>query len=192
MTEFNYSTLEPLETERLVLRQLLNSDLFQLYKIRSDESVNQFIDREIESDINETRDFIKKITELIQNNTSLYWAIVFRETNTLVGTICYWNFNYNKEDAEIGYELLPEYQGKGLMQEAIKRVINFGFEMLKLKSISAFVSEKNTKSIALLNKFQFEIVPNNLSDKTEGENLKEMIRFKLEAEYYRRNILNTL
>jgi len=187
MLEHNYSKFEPIETERLIIRPLSIDDLLPLHRIRSDKNINRYIERENEIDIKETKEFIQKIKELTENNTCIYWAIIFRNYNLLIGTICFWNFNFNIEEAEIGYELLPEFQGKGIMLEATNGVIDFGFEILKLKSISAFVSEKNIKSIALLEKFHFKIFPNNLSDKSEVGKLKEMIRFKLEEENYRRN-----
>jgi ribosomal-protein-alanine N-acetyltransferase len=180
----NYSTFKSFTTDRLIIRTLLDTDLFELHALRSDESLNQYTDREIAMDLDETKEFIQKISELIKNNLCLYWVIVDKDQNKLIGTICYWNFNFNKEEAEIGYELLPEYQGKGIMQEAVQCLIHFGFEILKMKTISAFVSSKNIKSIALLNKFDFNIVPKNSSVKIVEGNLKDMIHYELLKEDY--------
>ena len=62
-----------------------------------------------------------------------------------------------KEDlvAEIGYALLPGFQGKGIMQEAIEKVIEYGFISMKLKSIVADLKPANIKSIKLLERNGF-------------------------------------
>jgi ribosomal-protein-alanine N-acetyltransferase len=59
------------------------------------------------------------------------------------------------EVAEIGYELLPEFQGKGIMQEAVAKIIEFCFQALKLKSLEACADMNNRPSIKLLEKFNF-------------------------------------
>lgn len=179
MSEFKFSRFQPLTTERLLIRPLSDSDLLQLHKIRSDATVNRYINRKNAADISETKEFIQKISELVQHDTCLYWAIAFKDQKALIGTICYWNFNYNKEEAEIGYELLPEFQGKSIMFEAVQCVIQFGFEMLKLKTISAFISENNTKSISLLNKFHFKKIHDNSTNANTIGNWMEKIRFSL-------------
>jgi len=51
--------------------------------------------------------------------------------------------------------LLPEFQGKGIMQEVIPVVIKYGFEEMNLQSIDAEVDPNNTKSIMLMEKFGF-------------------------------------
>jgi ribosomal-protein-alanine N-acetyltransferase len=73
----------------------------------------------------------------------------------LIGTICYWNLNYNEESAEIGYELMPDMQGKGIMQEAITAVIAWGFNEMKLETITAFPIGENERSVRLLEKNRF-------------------------------------
>jgi Acetyltransferases, including N-acetylases of ribosomal proteins len=63
--------------------------------------------------------------------------------------------------AEIGFELLPENHGKGIMQEVIPRVIQFGFEEMKLETIEAEVSPRNLKSVRLLEKNNFTLAAVN-------------------------------
>lgn len=58
--------------------------------------------------------------------------------------------------AEIGYELLPDFQGKGIMQEAISKVIDFGILHIGLNSIEAYTHSKNQSSTRLLEKFNFK------------------------------------
>ena len=51
--------------------------------------------------------------------------------------------------------LLPEYQGKGIISEAIKEVINYGFMVMKLHSIEAIIDPKNFASERVLQKNRF-------------------------------------
>ena len=57
--------------------------------------------------------------------------------------------------AEIGYVLHPAQQGKGIMDEAIKAVLQYGFETMKLHSVEANVNPANTNSMKLLEKNGF-------------------------------------
>jgi ribosomal-protein-alanine N-acetyltransferase len=74
----------------------------------------------------------------------------------LIGTICLWNLSIEEERAEIGYELLPGYQGNGYMQEAVARVIRHGFETMQLKEIEACPRADNYSSVKLLVKNSFK------------------------------------
>lgn len=67
-----------------------------------------------------------------------------------------WNLNEEENKAEVGYELLPDFQGKGIAQEALSAVITFGFEVMKLKTIEAYTHKENLKSTKLLEKFNFK------------------------------------
>src|SRR5579871_6749068 len=108
-----------LKTERLIFRQLNADDKDEIFKLRSDESVNQFLDRPKANSIDDALQFIDKIDGFIKNGESIMWAIVLKDDPKLIGTICLWNFQNENTEAEIGYELLPEFQGKKIMQEAI-------------------------------------------------------------------------
>jgi ribosomal-protein-alanine N-acetyltransferase len=98
---------------------------------------------------------LQSINEEIDRNESITWGIALKKSDKLVGTVCFWNISEKNFKAEIGYELLFDYQGKGIMQEAIKPVIRYGFEKMKLACIEAFPIPNHTKSISLLEKNGF-------------------------------------
>ena len=155
MIEINLSPFPELVTDRLVFRQLRMEDAEDIYLLRSDESVNALIDRVTATSIEDAYSFINKIISAQNNNESIMWVIALKDDPKLIGTICYWNIVKEKDEAEVGYELLPPYHGKGIMQEALLKVIEYGFDILKLKRIVADPKEINLKSVKLLEKCGF-------------------------------------
>jgi ribosomal-protein-alanine N-acetyltransferase len=145
-----------LQTERLTLRQLTSSDDKEIFALRSDENVNKYLDRKRSKSIDDAKNFILTINENVLRNDSIYWAMTLRSTNKLIGTICLFDFSEDDSKAEIGYELLPGFQGKGIMQEAISKVIDFGVRDIGLNSIEAYTHAQNQSSVRLLEKFNFK------------------------------------
>ena len=70
----------------------------------------------------------------------------------------------------MGYELLPEFQGKGMMSEAVNFVLKFGFKDLNLGRIEAFTNRNNFDSIKLLQNLKF-IFDKDRRDEMFPENL---------------------
>ncbi|MBS1524064.1 MAG: GNAT family N-acetyltransferase [Bacteroidetes bacterium] len=144
-----------LTTERLFLRDLQPDDAEEIYRLRKDEKVNELIGRQSAVTIDDAREFIGKILLLAENYEVVMWAITLIGSNKLAGTILYWHIERLKDKAEVGYELLPEYQGKGIMTEALEKVIEFGFKELRFKTITANPNGKNLKSIQVLERHGF-------------------------------------
>ena len=144
-----------LTTDRLVLRKLEIDDAGELLKLRSDESVNKYLERPKSTTINEVIEFINKIQAGISKNESFYWAISLKNESKLIGTICLWNLDKENSRAEVGYELLPAYQGKGLMREALSKIIAYGFQILSFKTITAYTDSANERSVRILEKNNF-------------------------------------
>ena len=141
-----------LETERFTLRQLQEYDDQEIFALRSSESVNRYIGRKPSQSIEDARAFIKTI----HKNNSLYWVITMKGADQLIGTISLFDFSADNLKAEIGYELLPEFQGRGIMQEALSKVLEFSFQQLHLKLIEACCNVENKSSIKLLAKLNFK------------------------------------
>jgi ribosomal-protein-alanine N-acetyltransferase len=147
----NFPPFTDLTTERLLLRQLQPGDEEEIFLLRSDEKVSALIDRPIATTIDDARQFINKIIAA----QAMMWVITLKDNPKLIGTIVYWNIVKEKDEAEVGYELLPQYRGLGIMQEALLKVIEFGFKTLGLKSIFADPKAINEPSIKLLKKCGF-------------------------------------
>ncbi|RYY81678.1 MAG: N-acetyltransferase, partial [Chitinophagaceae bacterium] len=128
----------------------------EIFALRSDAAVNRYLGRKPSGSIAEARDFILAIQENVRRNESLYWAIAFTGTDPLVGTICLFGFSDDPSKAEIGYELLPGFQGKGIMQEALSAVIAYATGPLGLHSIEAGTHPDNQGSTRLLEKSGFQ------------------------------------
>ena len=173
MLQRNFNPFPALASQRLRLRRLKPEDVQEIYSLRSNESVNLYLDRQPASSIDDAHMFIEKINANIDNNISLYWAICLKENPRLIGTICYFDFSDTGESAEIGYELHPFYQHKGIMHEALSVVIPFGFQTLELKSIIAVLSADNENSIRLLEKNRFRLEPDGIDPK---DNLVKYVR----------------
>jgi len=155
MTEIRFTPFPTLTTERFVLRRLSIQDDNEIFAIRSDESVAKYLDRPIAKSIDEARQFIAKINSSIDNNESIYWVINFKNDSKFIGSICLWNISWEERKAEIGFELFPVHQGKGIMQEVLPVIIKYGFEKMKLNSVEGEVDPDNLKSIKLMIKNGF-------------------------------------
>jgi ribosomal-protein-alanine N-acetyltransferase len=153
--QFPHVQFPELQTTRLFLRALTTGDDDAIFALRSNDEVNRFIGRTAAQTLADAARFIQERIKDTAASEGVYWAIELKSTGRLIGTICYWNLNYGDESAEIGYELMPDMQGKGIMQEAITAVIAWGFNEMKLETITAFPIGGHERSIRLLEKNGF-------------------------------------
>jgi ribosomal-protein-alanine N-acetyltransferase len=158
MLNLNFTPFPLLSTDRLELRALDLTDKNEIFAIRSNFDMAKYLNRPVITTIEEAVEFIQKIRSGIENDKWIYWAICLKGTPALIGTICLWNISVDEGKGEVGFELLPDWQGKGIMFEALREVVKFGFETIGLKSIEGEVDPENEKSINLMKKMGFEKV----------------------------------
>lgn len=137
-------------TKRTHLRALTISDKAAIYSLRSNPEIGTYLRRPLAKTEKEAADFIEKINKGFIENEWIYWGITLINSSKIIGTICLWNFSEKENSGEIGYELLPNFQKKGLMQEAISAILKFSFNELKLNKITAQVNPNNQASIRSL------------------------------------------
>jgi len=155
MLSINFNPFPLLTTDKLLLRHIDKSDVNEIFFLRSDEKVMKYIDRPPAKTTDDAYKFIQIINDLEKNNEEVTWAITLKDDLKLIGTICYWNIKKEHYRAEIGFALHPDYWGKGIMQEALTEVLNYGFKVMNLHSIEANVNPDNAASIKLLEKNNF-------------------------------------
>lgn len=153
--ELNFTPFPELKTERLVLRRMLMEDAHALFEMRSDERVMQFLDRPRAKTIADAENLIRLIDHDIDSNIGITWGVSLHGTSRLIGTMGFWNITKAHFRAEIGYLLHPDFQGKGLMMEAAKKTIDFGFREMGLHSIEANINPNNLRSAKMLEKCGF-------------------------------------
>ena len=155
MLALNFKPFPILKTDRLILRQIKKNDDNHLFKLRTDTEAMKFLGKKIPSTMAEIHHLIKRFEYGIANKTDLPWGICIANNAQLIGTIGFHNIEKEHYRAKIGYMLLPEFWNKGLMSEALKTTIEYGFKTVKFHTIQANIDPKNEKSAAILKKFNF-------------------------------------
>ena len=150
-------TLHALRSGRLLLRKPRLSDWKVISHLRSDRDLNQFVQRPNADTREKAVNFIKSTNLKIENNDLLYWAISLSDTEEMIGSICLWNFSEDRKTAEVGYDLKAEFHKKGIMDEALKMVLNYGIKELGIRMIEAFTQRDNIASVRLLERNSFSL-----------------------------------
>jgi len=145
-----------IETKNLVLESFMIQDAEEIFKIRSDDRVTKYLDRDNHKTVDESGSMIQSIIKSFEDKAGINWIIREKISFEVVGYIGYWKLIRENVRAEIGYALKPEYWGKGYMSEALLKVIEFGFNEFNLHSIMGNVNSQNKRSIKLLEKYGFK------------------------------------
>jgi len=164
MKELNVTSFPVLETERLILRQVNEADVHEVFFLRSSTEVGKYIARNPQKNIEQTLEFIEKTKRNMIDNTAIPWAITFKDNDALIGTLSLHSFSEDNTVAEVGYDLNPEFQKKGIMSEALKAVLSYGFQDLGLLMIEAFTQIENESSKLLLIKNKFQLHPTRIDE----------------------------
>lgn len=163
-----------LQTERLILKQINENHADDILKIRSNEVINRYVKRNSPKTNYDALAFILHLKKKTQDKEIIFWGISHKDHPKLIGTICLWNFSEDRTTAEVGYELLPDYHKKGIMSEAFRNVLTFGFNHLQLQKILAITNQFNHDSQTLLVKHGFA-----LDEKMKDKEIPDNIIFSL-------------
>lgn len=155
MLEINFHPFKNLETERLLLRRVSQNDIPEILALRGNSETMKYIPRPLVTNFDEAFAHYQMIEDKIESNEGINWAITLKGNEKLIGIIGHYRIQPENHRCEIGYMILPEYQGHGIVTEAIKVVLEFGFEDLKMHSIEAVIDPKNKASERVLQKNGF-------------------------------------
>lgn len=142
---------DKIEGKKIILRSFKICDAKADSKIGNDLQVRKYISGIPENyNIKQSKKWIASLSNEKDRITS---AISEKKTNNLVGTILFKNIS--KGFAEIVYSIGSEYSGKGYGTEAVKLMIDYGFNKLNLEGINALVNKNNFASQKILEKVGF-------------------------------------
>ena len=155
MLEINFHPFQNLETERLLLRRINESDVDEVLELRGNPETMKYIPRPLTKTKEDALKHIRMIEEKIISNTGINWGMTIKGSPKIIGIIGHYRIQPENHRSEIGYMMLPECNGKGYMSEAIKAVLAYGFEQMNLHSIEAVIDPDNTSSEKVLQKLNF-------------------------------------
>ena len=138
--------------------------------LRSDTEINKYVKRPSAETKEKAMAFIDRITIGVDNGQNYYWVIAETGENKMIGSICLWNFSEDRAKAEIGYDLSPDQQGRGIMNEAMGAILDFGFGQLGLECIEAYTHWDNRASRRLLEQNRF-VLADGIKDEDNADNL---------------------
>jgi ribosomal-protein-alanine N-acetyltransferase len=143
-----------LTTERLDLVEIQQSHLKDLFLLFGDTKVTEFYNLLPLASEQEGQKLLDWFRSRFKDGLGIRWGIALKGKSDIIGTIGFNNYT-QKHRANIGYDLQSLYWGKGYMTEALKAVIDFGFNELDINRIEAEVMQGNIASEKLLEKLNF-------------------------------------
>ena len=154
VTGFNSMDTPILDSKRLHYRPITLDDLAFIYELFSRRETNEYSeDSSIES-MDEALELYRKYLE--PGGTGYFRVIIENVSGEPIGTIGLYMYSKKHKRAEIGYDLMKEYWGNGYITEAVKTLLDYGFNELDLVRIEATVDSENGASIRVLEKNGFQ------------------------------------
>ena len=143
-----------LQSERLKLQEISKDDIDILFKLNSIPEIDEFNTLGIPKDIEITKKIYQPVLEDQKSEIRklFCWLIIKKTGKEVIGVAGLKSSNDRFRMGEIYYNLSPDHWGWGFATEVAQRLINFGFEKLKLHRIEAGVATGNKRSIRVLEK----------------------------------------
>lgn len=144
------------ETERLILRDLLPEDEAGMFELDSDRDVHRYVGRKPVETIDESRKVIEFIREQYRSNGIGRWAVIEKDTGSFVG----WTglklmrepINGRNNYYDIGYRFIKRYWGRGYATETALASVRYAWDVLKVDEVFAIADVSNTASRRVLEK----------------------------------------
>lgn len=147
-----------LETERLLVRTVLECDLKSIYQIHKDEQVNQYLPYDTWTCWNDALKWHRNIKERQARGDAQQFVIVQKSDLSIVGTCIVFGYKSADSSCEIGYVLNRMFWRQGFMFEALSALTSHLLEREEIQSLRAVVSSDNKSSLNVLFRLNFNVV----------------------------------
>lgn len=154
---FDFSSFPTLDTPNLILRELTPADAKAILRVRGDVRVTRLNSGQPMQTLEEAKEWIGKARKAFADHRRVEWGITLK-SDPQAGVIGRINYNYwlrQDRRASIGYDLGYSYWGRGIMTEAVRAIVTFGFDQMNLNRIEADCDAENYGSMRVLEKVGF-------------------------------------
>jgi ribosomal-protein-alanine N-acetyltransferase len=139
-----------LSGERVTLRPLTPHDDVLFWKLKTDPVVNCWLEARSWPDVACAREERLRLEAGVETGHWFFWGLSLGARSPLVGTVCLWNFTNDRRRCELGFDLFPTRQGKGLMAEAVGTLLSWAWAELPLGEVGALTHRENLPARNLL------------------------------------------
>jgi len=174
MIKRNGETLSSIETNRLLLRPWRETDVKDLYEYAQNDLVGPNAGWQPHKNIEESKSIIEMFIE-----QEYVYAIELKENEKVIGGIGMYYRYPNPEikelkQMEIGYVLNPKYWGHGYVPEAVKNLLNYGFQTLHLDLIwcGHYDFNNNSKRVNEKCGFKFKFIKEEILEMLDHKRVK--------------------
>jgi RimJ/RimL family protein N-acetyltransferase len=174
------------ETERLIIREIVPTDVDEMFELHSDPEVHRYLGNKTVTTKAETIDIINFVRQQYNDHGVGRWAIIDKKTNEFIG----WTglefvtkeTNNHKNYYDLGYRLKKRFWGHGIATESAFASLDYAFDKLNANEVYAIADCENQGSNKILRKvglkfveiFEFEGIKHNWYkvDRTEYQSRK--------------------
>ena len=150
--ENHLKNIPEFETDRLFLRKLCFGDLDDVHEFCSNPNVAAPMTWETNKTKETTLQFLEDVINGYVNGETGEWGILLKETKKVIGVAAIIDWSNKHKSMEIGYFLSEQYWGKGIITEALEKIIEYGFTELSANRIEGRCDTDNIGSQKVMKK----------------------------------------
>ena len=151
MTKFDFPTIK---TDKFLLRQFVDSDLENVFQGLSHPDIVKYYGVNYKT-LEDTKEQMEFFADLEKNGTGIWWAVCSLDNKTFYGAGGLNSLSKEHKKAEIGFWLLQDHWGQGIMTEIMPIICKYGFDHLGLHRIEGFVETDNMNCKKAMHKLDF-------------------------------------
>lgn len=174
-----------LETERLILRPIEESDASALFPLINDPEIVRYtlnIPHPYPEDA--LVQWIRGARDAMDRNGRCELSIVLRETGLPIGVCSLFDISLEHMNAEVAYWLGRKHWGQGYATEAVRRIVRFGFQDLHMERIHARVFAENARSTRVIEKAGLKLERCARHEVRKGDRFFDILHYGLIREEY--------
>ncbi|PFO84892.1 MULTISPECIES: GNAT family N-acetyltransferase [Bacillus cereus group] len=135
-----------LYTNRLILREINISDIFDIYEYASDKEMTTYTVWNPHTTLDDTKLFVNSILNQYAQGEFAAFGMELQMEKKLIGTCGFITYDPKEHKAELAYALSRKYWGRGLATEAAQAFLEYGFTELHFNRIEARCHTRNRQS----------------------------------------------
>ncbi len=172
--------------DNYILRTLKMSDYQDYFEIGKNSHNIEFLTWRAFNKKKDAKDMLQTYMRRELKHEPIGYAIVDLINNKMIGIIEFHTFDYIDNQAEVGYLLKEEYWGMGIMTKACGKLIEVGFEYLKLDAIIIRSLRENTASIKVIknNNLEYISTDKNAHFHEKTNTFHDILTYKITKERY--------